>query len=394
MKKISSYEKILHWLLLLSFLGLCFTALAAEYFFSKEAIMDSFKKSLPMLNITIAPADQFFISRIARRDTWDIHLYFGLAFSLFTILWISITLLRKNSNYILFKTIFFGSALTLVVTGIYMWLRLYIEVSEETFSLLKKIHYYAYWTFIYTLVTHIAYVIYAENKKKRKGAFSNMVNFKNLIAAILISSTFVSTPSLAEESDLKKWANDRNYIEGVLYIEGDKGYDTLVKEVANCPYDKCKLEDIDQTQFGTKKIEIKKPNYKKAIKLLSQSSKAGNPLASEKLLTFLTKRIDYKSKKPNGYLLKELKKDTGLNLKEYRKIIIDTVENGTNSNKSCFSEFLAAEMYEKGILNTKINIETSIKHYKRATEICPSNNLFKMLANGKYNNLSKQSKNL
>jgi cytochrome b561 len=76
----NKYEKILHWLILLAFLGLCATALAAEYFFSKEAILDSFKKSLPMINATIAPVDQFFVSRIARRDTWDVHLYIGLAF--------------------------------------------------------------------------------------------------------------------------------------------------------------------------------------------------------------------------------------------------------------------------------------------------------------------------
>jgi hypothetical protein len=66
----NKYEKILHWLILLAFLGLCATALATEYFFSKEAILDSFKKSLPMINATIAPVDQFFVSRIVRRDTW------------------------------------------------------------------------------------------------------------------------------------------------------------------------------------------------------------------------------------------------------------------------------------------------------------------------------------
>lgn len=104
---ISKNEKILHWLILLAFLGLCTTALAAEYFFSKEALMDSFKKSLPMLEISIAPADQFFISRIARRDTWDIHLYFGLAFTTFLLIWIGINFKRKNKRYLLLKTFFY-----------------------------------------------------------------------------------------------------------------------------------------------------------------------------------------------------------------------------------------------------------------------------------------------
>jgi cytochrome b561 len=390
MKKITNFEKILHWIVLLSFLGLVSTALAAEYFFSKEAIMDSFKKSLPMLNITIAPADQFFISRIERRDTWDIHLYFGFVFAVSTLFWITINIFRKNDNYLLFKTFLFGSAIVLSISGIWMWLRLYYPLSEEGFGLLKKVHYYAYWTFIYTLIIHIIYVIYTENNKKRKGALSNMINFKNIASIVFISSISFGTPLFAEEkSDLAKWANDKNYIEGVMYIEGEKGFDVLVKEVSNCPYDKCKLEDIDQTQFGTKKIEIKKPDFEKAIILLTKSSETGNPLASEKLLTFLTKRIDYKSKKPNGYLVKQLKDDTGLSLNQFKNVINKTVKEGIKTGKSCFSEYLAAEMNEKGILGNSVNTTNAIEHYKKATEICPSNNLFKMLANGKYNSLKK-----
>lgn len=391
MKNITNFEKILHWIVLFSFLGLATTALAAEYFFSKEAIMDSFKKSLPMLNITIAPADQFFISRIERRDTWDIHLYFGFAFAISTLFWILINIFRKNNNYLLFKTLLFGSAIILSVSGIWMWLRLYFPLSEEGFGLLKKVHYYAYWTFIYTLVIHIVYVIYAENKKKRKGALSNMINFKNIASIALISTICFSTPSIADEgkNDLARWAKDTNYIEGVMYIEGEKGFDVLVKEVSNCPYDKCKLEDIDQTQFGTKKIEIKKPDFQKAITLLSKSSETGNPLASEKLLTFLTKRIDYKSKKPNGYLVKQLQNDTGLNLEQFKTIINKTVKEGIKTEKSCFSEFLAAEMVEKGILGNSENKNDAILHYKKASDICPANNLFKMLASGKYNSLKK-----
>ena len=141
----SKYEKILHWLILLAFLGLSATALAAEYFFSKEALLESFKKSLPMINIVIPPVDQFFMSRIARRDTWDIHLYFGILFSFLLVIWIGISLVRNNRRYVFLKTIFLLSAFTFSISGIWMWLRLYIDVSEETFGLLKKVHYYAYW---------------------------------------------------------------------------------------------------------------------------------------------------------------------------------------------------------------------------------------------------------
>lgn len=386
---ISKNEKILHWLILLAFLGLCTTALAAEYFFSKEALMDSFKKSLPMLEITIAPADQLFISRIARRDTWDIHLYFGLAFTTFLLIWIWINFKRKNKRYLLLKTFFFTSSLTFALSGIWMWLRLYIEVTEDMFSLLKKIHYYAYWTFIYTLLVHICTVIYIENKKKQ-GVLSNMINFKNLsiIALFVVSFTGQNIYAKTEEkNDLVIWANDKNYIEGVLYIEGEKGADVLIKEISNCPYDKCKLEDVEKTQFGTKNIEIKKPDYKKAIEFLSISSNSGNPLASEKLISFLIKRIDYKSNTPNDYLLKQLKDETGLDFNGYKAIINKTWKEGVKTNKSCLSEYTAGELLEKGLMNNEKDIAAAKIHYQRAINICPDKNLYKLLAQGKIDKL-------
>lgn len=386
---ISKNEKILHWLILLAFLGLCTTALAAEYFFSKEALMDSFKKSLPMLEISIAPADQFFISRIARRDTWDIHLYLGLAFTTFLLIWIWINFKRKNKRYLLLKTFFFTSSLTFALSGIWMWLRLYIEVTEDMFSLLKKIHYYAYWTFIYTLLVHICTVIYIENKKKQ-GVLSNMINFKNLsiIALFVVSFTGQNIYAKTEEkNDLVIWANDKNYIEGVLYIEGEKGADVLIKEISNCPYDKCKLEDVEKTQFGTKNIEIKKPDYKKAIEFLRISSNSGNPLASEKLISFLIKRIDYKSNTPNDYLLKQLKDETGLDFNGYKAIINKTWKEGVKTNKSCLSEYTAGELLEKGLMNNEKDIAAARIHYQRAINICPDKNLYKLLAQGKIDRL-------
>jgi cytochrome b561 len=386
---ITKYEKILHWLVLLVFLGLCSTALAAEYFFSKEAILDSFKKSLPMLNLVIDPADQFFMSRIARRDTWDIHLYFGIAFALFLTIWLTINLVKRNKRYLGFKIVFFTSAFTLAISGIWMFLRLYYEVSEEAFGLLKKVHYYAYWTFIYTLIIHIVTVIYIENKKK-KGVLSEMINFKSIGTIALLATTLFGQNIYAateQKSDLVKWANDKNYIEGVLYIEGEKGAEVLIKEISNCPYDKCKLEDVDQTQYGTKNIEIKKPDYKKAIEQLRISSNNGNALASEKLIGFLIKRIDYKSLKPSGYLLKQLKEETGLNFEDYKVIINKTLQDGVKTNKSCLSEYIAAELMEKGLMNNSKDLLLSKEYYKKATEICPNKNLYKLLAQGRLDRL-------
>lgn len=380
----NKYEKMIHWFILFAFLGLCTTALAAEYFFSKEEILNSFKVSLPMVGASISPVDQFFISRIARRETWDNHLYFGIAFIIFLAVWIAINIIKRNKRYVLFKSIFFASAIAFCVSGIWMWLRLYIEVSETTFGLLKKVHYYAYWTFIITLISHIVMIVWLENNKK-KGVLSNMINFKSVIFISLFSMSFFAENSQAN-NDLEKWVKDNNYINGVLYLEGEKGAEVLKKEVSNCPYEKCKLEDVNKMQFGTKTIEIKKPDFKKGIELLGKSSDDGNALASEKLLVFLSQRIDYKSQNPNSYLLDLMKEETGLSLNDYKVLINKVWKNGVKTNKSCYSQFMAGEIFEKGLLGNEKNNELSLSYYKKASEICPSNNINSHLAKSKLTN--------
>lgn len=388
---ISSYEKILHWFVLLSFLGLVATALAAEYFFSKEAIMNSFKISLPMVGVEIPPVDQFFISRIERRNTWDVHFYFGLAFGIFIIAWIIINIFKRNSKN-LYKNIFFTSGLALTITGMIMFLRLYAPLSEDIFGILKKIHYYGYLAFICTLILHIFFVIYKENRNST-GALSNMINFKFLLLVSFITLLPNQILQADEQSDFYKWINDSYYTEGVVYIEGQKGQEILIKEISNCPYDKCKQADVNTTQFGSKKIEIVKPNYKKAIELLTISSANGNALASNRLLQFLVKRIDYKSKQPNDYLLKQLEVDTSLTLHEYNKLIYKIINNGIQTNKSCYSEFLYAEINEFGLMEIQIDKKIALKHYEKANEICRETNLYKMLAEGKVNTLNKYKDN-
>ncbi len=387
-KNISKNEKIIHWLMFLTFLALATTALAANFFFSKEAIMESFKSSLPMLDLNITPSEQLFIARIERRETWDIHLYFGILFTILLTIWVAINFLKKNSRYLIFKSFFFVSAYTLAVSGIWMWLRLYYSVSEEAFALLKKVHYFGYLVFIFSLIFHIFYVIYVENKLK-KGILSEMVNFKSLILFIGLSIVLPQQNLFANEepSDLEKWVTDINYINGVMYLEGEKGADILTKEIKNCPYEKCKLEDLEKKQFGVKTIEIKKPDYKKAIELLRISSKEGNALASDRLIKFLIGRIDYKSKIPSDYLLNQLKDETGLNYDNYKAIINKTWKEGIETNKSCLSEFYAAEIVENGYLGNQIDSSFAKIHYQKASLICPEKNLFKVLATGKVSKL-------
>lgn len=378
---ISGYEKVCHWLILIAFLGLCITALAADFFFSKEAILESFKNSLPIINLEISPADQLFIARLERRNTWDVHLYFGLAMLCITIVWLVINIVRSNYKHMIFKSILFVLIIDLSISGIWMWRRLYFALSDENFKLLKQFHHFAYWFLIGIIIIHVIGVIIKENMYKGDNLLSNMLKFKNYVLVALLLS--VITPNLIKaDEDLNNWTSDENYIEGVLYLEGAKGYETILKEITNCPYDKCKAADI-KNGFGTKTLELRKPDYKKAIEQLSISSTKGNALASNKLIQFLIKRVDYKAQVPDEYLVKQLNEETGLDNNQYKKIVNKTIQEGVKTNKSCISEYYYGELLEYGLLDNKKDFNTSQEHYKKAEQICPEKNLFKMLATTK-----------
>lgn len=380
--KISNLEKICHWLMFITFLGLSCTSLAADYFFSKEAILESFKSSLPILNVDIAPSDQLFIARLERRNTWDIHLYFGIAMLVISFIWAFINISKKNTRNLIQKILILIVVLDLSISGIWMWLRLYYSLSEESFKLLKMFHHYGYWTLIVLIIMHILIIVIRENKNKGDNLVSNMLKFKNTFIIALIIG-LITPNSLKADNDLNNWTTDQNYLEGVLYLEGSKGYETILKEITNCPYDKCKAADIDKKGFGTKNLEIHKPDLRKAIELLSISSSSGNALASNKLVQFLIKRVDYKSQIPDDYLVKQLKEETNLDYLEYKKLINKVIKDGITSNKSCVSEYYYGEILEYGILDNQKDLKKSQEHYKKSQEICPENNLYKMLANSK-----------
>ena len=162
---ISITRKINHWLLFVAFLGLCVTALAADFFFSKEALMNSFDFSLSDLNITIYPMDQLYIARIARRVTWDWHFYIGLIFMLSNI-YIIVSDKRRLFNK--YTSLMYVVAFVLILTGIMLYARLYIKISPETFELLKVVHNYTKWIYIATVVVHVWHVVKKENEGSNK----------------------------------------------------------------------------------------------------------------------------------------------------------------------------------------------------------------------------------
>lgn len=375
--------KINHWVLFFSFLGLVTTSLAAEFFFSKQAIMQSFEFSLANLGIMISPVDQLFIARIERRNTWDYHFYVGIVFFIS----LAISIIRSKdiiTSRILKESIRFMyiSGLVLFISGLIMYLRLYFILEDSYFSLLKTIHNFAKWSFIVFVITHIATIIKLENTS-RKGIISNMFR-ATVIAAMLILS-FNGVNAKADEVNRDKWLLDTDYNKGVMYLRGAEGVKTLLKEIANCPYEKCRKSDVTNDDvLRTVTIEIKKPDYKEAVKLLNTSSNNGNFLAADKLVDFLITRVDYKNTIPDPYIIEILDRDLGLNYEQYKTMLLNGFKVGSSS-KGCSSSYLYAESYEKGYLGLNKDNKRAKELYSIASDNCPSDNFYSILAKSKKN---------
>lgn len=375
--------KINHWILFFSFLGLVTTSLAAEFFFSKQAIMQSFEFSLGNLGIMISPVDQLFIARIERRNTWDYHFYVGIVFFISLVISIirtkDITTSRILKESIRFMYI---SGLVLFASGLIMYLRLYFILEDSYFSLLKTIHNFAKWSFIVFVITHIATIIKLENTS-RKGIISNMFR-ATVIAAMLILS-FNGINANADEVNRDKWLLDENYTKGMMYLKGSAGVQTILKEIANCPYEKCRKSDVTNDDvLRTVTIEIKKPDYKEAVKLLNTSAMNGNFLAADKLVDFLITRVDYKNSIPDSYILELLDRDLGINYEQYKTMLINAFKVGSSS-KGCSSSYLYAESYEKGYLGLNKDNKRAKELYSIASDNCPSENFYSILAKSKKN---------
>lgn len=374
--------KINHWVLFISLLGLIATSLAAEFFFSKQAIMQSFQFSLAEVGVTIPPVDQLFIARIGRRDTWDWHFWIGILFSIYLL----ISFLRKKEkreSKILNISIigFYVSGLILFISGLYMFLRLYYQVEDSTFASLKIIHNYSKWIFLIFTIIHIYQVIKLENTTS-KGVISNMFRASIFISIFLIS---FNSNAVAEEVGRDKWLQDNDYIEGMMYLDGKKGLNTILKEISNCPYEKCRKSDIsDDNVLRTIKIEVGKPDYKIAVQKLSTATKNGNFLAADKLVDFLIKRVNYKSLSPDKYILELLNEEVGIDYSKYKEIMINAITVGSSS-KGCTSSYIGAEIYEKGFMNVNIDQSKANELYKKASENCLENSMYSTLAKKKYN---------
>jgi len=203
---------------------------------------------------------------------------------------------------------------------------------------------------------------------------------KRLLLVILV---LISSLSADPQKERFHWLQDKNYLNGIMYLNGSKGASLIKKQISNCPYDKCKILNMGKKGKGPVSILlVKKPNYKKALMLLQKSSNAGNAYASDQIILFLSRRLPYKTKHQMEYMLNQLKKDTGLSYDDYVRIFKNAARNGY-FNGGCSSSYFAGEMLSYGYLYTKIDKKMAKQAYKQAYHSCPNNNMYKMLSGTK-----------
>lgn len=268
-------------------------------------------------------------------------------------LWIAYSIYLSKRDNMIVKIGFFIFGAICSIIGAMLYARLYIHISDDTFTMLKQIHHIGYYGFIAIFISHIASIIYKENYIKN-GIISSMFRFVVILMMI--------NPLITKAQDIE-------YTDGLLYLQAQKGYTIVQKTINNCPYDKCRKDDTHkEDKLNITTIDIKQPNYKKAIELLTISSNNLNPKASDKLLDFLLKRLDYKSSTPDEYLLKQLKEEIGINsYDEYKKLIFQTLDNGIKA-KACYSNYFYGEVYEYGYFGVGVDEKEAKRYYEMVGE--------------------------
>ncbi len=364
-------SKLLHWVIFLCFIALGITALAANYFFSKEAIMESFNFSLPALDIEIAPSDQLFIARVARRDTWEIHFWIGVILGIVGLVKFLLFILKQKTHKLL-NSFSFMLIVTLLFSGLPLFLRVYFDISAEIQQVARSVHFYTVWGLVAFFLIHLICVILKENRDEG-GIISNMFRFKSILFIM-----FLITPTQQIASD---WEKDLDYLRALDYKSGKIGTKDSNKTIKNCPYAKCN-EVSDDVNRNVKTINIKTKNYPRMVAHLKKSVDRGNPLSAKILAKFLLGRIDYRSKVPDQTLIKIGERDTNMKYHDYLALAQKSLKLSAKY-KDCYSLYNLAEFQRKGLLGFKKDIQNAKKLYKIVITTCDKNSFFYIMSKSK-----------
>ena len=355
-------------MIFLCFIALGITALAANYFFSKEAIMDSFAFSLSSLDIEIPPSDQLFIARVARRDTWEIHFWIGVILGFISIMKFALFIFKQKTHKFL-NSFSFMLIFVLLISGLPLYLRIYFDISADIQQVARSVHFYSMWIFVSFFVIHLAFVIIKENKID-SGVISNMFKFKSLLFIVFL---MIPTQNIAFE-----WSKDPDYQRALAYMNGKIGVKKSSKIIKNCPYAKCD-EVSDDVNRNIKTINIKTKNYPRMVEHLKKSVDKGNPLAAKVLAKFLIGRIDYRSKIPDPTLIKIGERDTGMKYEVYLQLAQKSLQLSADA-KDCYSMYNLAEFQRKGLLGFEKDSKKAKDLYQKVIKNCDKNSFFYIMS--------------
>jgi len=118
---------------------------------SKNNIMGIIDYSLTLINTDISPVDTIFIARLIRQQLWQIHFWVGILLPFMSLLVFWLYKYKKN------KDVFFivGVIVYLAIIGVLLFLRSYYNFTEETFLLLKDLHWIGVWLFGFGIFYHV-----------------------------------------------------------------------------------------------------------------------------------------------------------------------------------------------------------------------------------------------
>jgi len=388
MFKIYDISKILHWVFVPVLLAVVFTAIMNTTFFSKEAIMESFKFSFPNVDLyEVGAADQLFIARMERRVGWVFHFWSGCV--LFSII-VGRYLSCKNKT--LFQYLVYSTIFVMFLTGMPLFIRVDVDIPMYIQDLARNIHFYSAWFFGIVCVSHIFAVIYRENKFK-ENKISKHFHFKKY--SFLIAIVFAA----ALNQPLQAGEKISHYELGMKYYKGEIGGVTISKIMPNCPYDACKKAEMMKKKFKIKEVDgndimfIKKRDFKTALFFLEKSAlEDSHKKGADKALKMLLSNLNYKDKRPEEFLVKNLMQEYQITLDEYKTKVKNLLIN-SQKIKSCYGSFKYAQFIEKNYLDLfQTNDEKLLAAYQTAFNSCPGTRMEKMMANSKIKQLSKDKK--
>lgn len=185
--------RVWHWLSFVSIIGLMFTDIFRKTWFNKNDIADIVKTKLLELDFELSKQSATEIAKLIREPMWEWHYILGflLVFLLFFRLFGFFILKEKNpvqkikaDNHLHTKMVKIAHLIFYIVTfyvcisGVVLFFRDDLGLSKESLSLVKQLHKYSFWFFLFFIVSHVAGVVKANNSSD-KGLISEMFSGKN-----------------------------------------------------------------------------------------------------------------------------------------------------------------------------------------------------------------------